>query len=167
MAANSGDKWVLVMGGRVLVITDDGMVFAHDVTGNVGVSFQLGGARVAADPEDKWVLAIDGRILVTTKDMFRPTTLNGQVLGRFQGAIASFSDGGQTIYSFLTVRDMEADCSIPEGCALGDDQQKVGGISQLALSRSGRADRAPPGDKGTSRPPQPNPRRCCVLSVTS
>ena len=43
VAANPQDKWVLVMGSRIVVITNDGRVFAHEITGNtVGTPFQLG-----------------------------------------------------------------------------------------------------------------------------
>jgi hypothetical protein len=67
VATNAQDKWVLVMGNRILVITTDGRVFAHDIVDtNVGVPFQLGGARVAANPQDKWVLVMGNRILVIT-----------------------------------------------------------------------------------------------------
>jgi hypothetical protein len=42
VAANPQDKWVLTMGNRILVITNDGRVFAHGITDNtIGVPFQL------------------------------------------------------------------------------------------------------------------------------
>ena len=69
VAANPQDKWVLVVGNRILVVTKDSSVFAHDVAGNsIGVPFQLGGPKVAANPQDKWVLVMGNRILVVTKD---------------------------------------------------------------------------------------------------
>src|SRR5262249_26051226 len=50
VAANPQDKWLLVMGNRLLVVTKDGRVFVHQVTGNtVGVPFQLDGPKVAAN----------------------------------------------------------------------------------------------------------------------
>ena len=68
MAANPQDKWLLVVGNRILVVTKDGSVFAHDIAGNsIGVPFQLGGPKVAANPQDKWVLVVGNRILVVTK----------------------------------------------------------------------------------------------------
>lgn len=71
---------------------------------------------------------------------FHPTQLNGQVLGRFEGAISAFSDRAQTMFAFFTVRDTPPGCTLPQGCALGDDDQPAGGQSKLALSRSGGSD---------------------------
>jgi hypothetical protein len=74
VAANPGDKWVLVHRDRLLVVTEDGRVFAHRVTGDVEAAFQLGGPPnqptpiVATNPEDKWVLVVGDRILVITKN---------------------------------------------------------------------------------------------------
>jgi hypothetical protein len=68
VAANPQDEWVLVMGTRVLVVTQAGEVFARDITGTtIGVPFQLGGPKVAANPQDKWLLAMGARLLVITK----------------------------------------------------------------------------------------------------
>ncbi len=70
VAANPKDRWVLTLANRILVITNDGSVFAHDIAGHtVGVPYQLdGGQRVAANPQDKWVLTLGNRILVITTD---------------------------------------------------------------------------------------------------
>ena len=72
VAANEVDKWVLAMDHRILVITNDGAVFAHTVTANsVTDAIQLpgpNGLKVAANLGDKWVLAMDNRILVITND---------------------------------------------------------------------------------------------------
>jgi hypothetical protein len=70
VAANPQDKWVLTVANRILVITNDGSVFAHDITGHtVGIPYQLeGGQRVAANPQDKWVLTLGNRILIITAD---------------------------------------------------------------------------------------------------
>ena len=59
----------LVVGGPILVITNDGSVFAHDLVGNtVGLPFELSGPKVAANPQDKHVLIVGSRILVITND---------------------------------------------------------------------------------------------------
>ena len=61
VAANSVDKWVLAMDNRILVITKDGRVFAHDIdigSRTVGQPFPLPGPPVAAQPIDRWVLAM-------------------------------------------------------------------------------------------------------------
>jgi hypothetical protein len=67
VAANPQDKWLLAMDNRLLVVTDDGRVFVHEVVENtIGVPFQLGGPAVAANPQDRWLLAMDNRLLVVT-----------------------------------------------------------------------------------------------------
>ncbi|MEG4148325.1 hypothetical protein, partial [Microcoleus sp. Pol12B5] len=68
VAANPQDNHVLVMGNRILVITDDGSVFAHDINGSdVGKPYKLNSSTpVAANPQDKRVIVIGNRILVIT-----------------------------------------------------------------------------------------------------
>jgi hypothetical protein len=57
------------MGNRILIVTDDGRVFVHDILGNtIGIPFQLDGPRVGANPQDKRVLVMGNRILVVTED---------------------------------------------------------------------------------------------------
>jgi len=74
VAARPMDKWVLAHRDRVLVITEDGHVFAHRLTAHVEPAFELGGPNgrpapsVAANPMDKWVLVVGDRILVITED---------------------------------------------------------------------------------------------------
>jgi hypothetical protein len=69
VAANPQDKRVLVMGNRIMVNTNNGGVFVHDITGNtIGVPFQLAGPPVAANPQDKWVLVMGSQILVIVND---------------------------------------------------------------------------------------------------
>jgi hypothetical protein len=69
VAANPQDKRVLVMGNRIMVNTNDGGVFVHDITGNtIGAPFQLSGPPVAANPQDKWVLVMGNRILVIVNE---------------------------------------------------------------------------------------------------
>jgi len=66
-------------------------------------------------------------------DKFHAVTLDGNVLGLFETPVSGFSDGGETIYAFFTLRDKPPGCTRPDGCALGDPQP--GGQSKLALSR--------------------------------
>jgi hypothetical protein len=69
VAVKPQDKWVLTIGNRILVIVNDGRVFAHDIAGNtINPAFQLSGPPVAANPPDKWVLTMDNRILVIVND---------------------------------------------------------------------------------------------------
>jgi hypothetical protein len=66
---------------------------------------------------------------------FHGLTLDGNVLGRFETPVSGFSDGGQTIYAFFSIRDTPPGCTqppTPKGCALGDPQP--GGQSKLAFS---------------------------------
>jgi RecB family endonuclease NucS len=141
VAANPQDEHVLTMGNRIVVITQDGRVFAHEVNGNnVGVPFQLSGPKVAANPQDRWIVVMGTRVVVATKDLFRPTRLNGRVLGRFETPIGGFSDGAQNMYVFFSVRDFPPGCTLPQGCALGDASQPAGGQSKLVVSTSGASD---------------------------
>lgn len=71
VAANPQDKNVLIAGSRILVITETGSVFAHDLVGEkIGTPFQLSppSIKVAANPQDKHVLAWGDKILVITND---------------------------------------------------------------------------------------------------
>src|SRR3954451_7298912 len=69
VAANPQDIRVLVMGNRILINTNDGGVFAHDISGTtIGAPFQLSGPKVAANPQDIRVLVMGNRILINTKD---------------------------------------------------------------------------------------------------
>src|SRR5262249_42303853 len=57
-----------VMGNRLLVVTDDGHIFSHEITGNtVGSPVALNGSPVAANPQDKWLLVMGTRLLIITK----------------------------------------------------------------------------------------------------
>ncbi len=83
VASNPGDKWTLVMGNRILVITQTGSVFVHEITGTaIGAPFQLAGPAVAANPQDKRVLVMGNRILVVTTsgDVFFHE-INGDTIG--------------------------------------------------------------------------------------
>ena len=127
VAANPQDKWVLAVGNRILVITSDGRVFVHDISGNtISVPFRMQGPRVAANPRDNLVLVMfDGLLVLTKRDgIFRPTRLNGRVLGRDEGAIGAFTDR-QTIYTFFTLTDERGHAH---------NKKEGGGISVLARS---------------------------------
>ncbi|MFC9329053.1 hypothetical protein [Kitasatospora sp. NPDC057015] len=69
VAANPVDRWVFLMGDRIVVITNDGRVYAHQVTGSaIKPAYQLAGPAVAANPVDRWVLPEGDRIVVITND---------------------------------------------------------------------------------------------------
>jgi hypothetical protein len=77
VAAKPEDRWVLVErdeyagNRRIVVITKDGRVFAHRITGNVvadPIQLQVPEDGVATKPQDKWVLIHQDCIVVVTED---------------------------------------------------------------------------------------------------
>jgi hypothetical protein len=70
VAAKPQDKWVLAAGNRLLVITEDGHVFAHPITADrVLEAVELSGELVGAKPQDRRVLMYGHqRIAVITDD---------------------------------------------------------------------------------------------------
>ena len=78
VAANQQDKYVFPTARGLMVITQDGEVFGHDITADgIGPSFKYGGDTVAARPGDKWVLVLRENLIVITEsgEVFcHPTT---------------------------------------------------------------------------------------------
>ncbi|WP_405419308.1 hypothetical protein [Streptomyces erythrochromogenes] len=64
------DRFVVTMGNRIIVITENGGVFGHDVTGNtVGPAFAFGGSKVAFNRAfDRFVVTMGNRIIVITEN---------------------------------------------------------------------------------------------------
>ena len=59
----------LVIGTRLVVVTEDGRAFAHEIGGNtIGISRQLDGPTVAGNPSDRWMVTMGQRILVIVND---------------------------------------------------------------------------------------------------
>ena len=59
----------IAIGGRLMIVTIDGRVFARDLRGNVlSASRELNGPAVAANPWDTWLVTLDQRILVIVND---------------------------------------------------------------------------------------------------
>ncbi|MFE6068752.1 hypothetical protein, partial [Streptomyces sp. NPDC056525] len=58
------------MGNRIIVTTQNGGVFGHDITGNtVGPGFAFGGSKVAFNGAvDRFVVTMGNRIIVTTQN---------------------------------------------------------------------------------------------------
>lgn len=80
------------MGNRIIVITETGGVFGHDVTGNtVGPAFAFGGSKVAFNGAfDRFVFTMGIRIIVTTQDGgVWAHDINGTTVG------PAFPTGGQ------------------------------------------------------------------------
>jgi hypothetical protein len=73
VAANPTDKWVLVHHNRILVIREDGAVFAHRITPDnfIEPAFQMAGPPnglgVGNRPEDNWVVVVGEKLVVITK----------------------------------------------------------------------------------------------------
>ena len=118
VAANPQDKWVLAMEDRLLVITRGGELFAHPLHGDA-----VGDARalnspwpfVGGNPQDRRALAMDGRLLILTQQdgLFRATTLDHEVVGRDEGAIAAVADAA-TLYAFFTMKHEGVAHNAPE-----------------------------------------------------
>lgn len=74
VGANPQDKWVLEGYTSIVVITQYGDVFGHDLVPNaegqltVGAAVQFTGPKVAANPPDKWVLNFGDQLVVITQD---------------------------------------------------------------------------------------------------
>ncbi|MEU9699978.1 hypothetical protein [Streptomyces sp. NPDC047981] len=64
------DRFVVTMGNRIIVTTQSGGVFGHDINGSkVGPGFAFGGSKVAFNgPIDRFVVTMGNRIIVTTQN---------------------------------------------------------------------------------------------------
>ena len=61
------DKWVFGSERAIFVVTSDGRVFAHDLTGDtVSNAYAFSGPAVGARPEDRWVFLLGSRFVVVT-----------------------------------------------------------------------------------------------------
>ena len=68
VAFNPQDRFVVTMGNRIIVTTQSGATFGHDISGkNIGPAFQFTGAKVGFNPQDRFVVTIGNRIIVTTQ----------------------------------------------------------------------------------------------------
>jgi hypothetical protein len=74
IAFNPQDRFVVALGNKIVVTTQDGSVFGHDVVGHrSGDAFQFTGPRAAFNPQDRFVVTIGNQLIVTTQ--------NGDVFG--------------------------------------------------------------------------------------
>ncbi|MER7195943.1 hypothetical protein, partial [Streptomyces flaveolus] len=93
VAFNPQDRFVVTMGNRIIVTTNDGGVFAHTIDGNkIGPLAKLEGPKVAFNPQDRFVVTMGNRIIVTTNDggVFAHDIDGNVVRGHFQ--MNSFTD---------------------------------------------------------------------------
>jgi hypothetical protein len=138
VAARPEDKWLLVVGDRLLVVTQDGRAFAHDLSDTaVGVRFELGGPYVGSSPQDQRVIAHGERLFVLTgpDGRFRPTWLDGKLVGRQEGAIGAVVEG-DTIHTFFTMKTPGVNES-GQAIEVAHDDIPFGGKSVLARSDDG------------------------------
>jgi hypothetical protein len=69
VAHNPNDHFVVTMGTRILVITNDGHMYGHDVNGTtIGEAFRLAGPPVAHNPNDHFVVTMGYSIRVITNE---------------------------------------------------------------------------------------------------
>ncbi len=96
VAFNQQDRFVVALGGRIVVTTRDGSVFGHDVSGRtIGDGFQFSGSRAAFNPQDRFVVAIGNTLMITTQngDVFG-NEVSGRDVGspfKFTGSKAAFN----------------------------------------------------------------------------
>jgi len=96
VAFNPDDRFVVGLGNRIVVTTQSGNVFGHDVLNHrVGEAFQFSGAKAAFNPQDRFVVTMGNRLIVTTQsgDVFGHD-VSGRNIGpafKFSGAKAAFN----------------------------------------------------------------------------
>jgi cytochrome c551/c552 len=91
------DRFVVTMGNRIIVTTQDGGVFGHDVSGNaVAPAFKLGGSPVAFNgAQDRFLLTMGDRMIVITQsgDVFGHDVARGTVgpAFKFEGSRVAYN----------------------------------------------------------------------------
>jgi hypothetical protein len=69
VAFNPQDRFVVTIGNQLIVTTQNGDVFGHDVSGrDIGPPFKFTGARAAFNPQDRFVVTIGNKLIVTTQN---------------------------------------------------------------------------------------------------
>jgi hypothetical protein len=94
VAFNPQDRFVAVMGNRILVFAN-GAIFAHEINGNtIGPAFRLNGPPAAFNPQDRFVAVMGNRILVFANGAIFAHEINGNTIGpafRLNGPPAAFN----------------------------------------------------------------------------
>ncbi len=133
VATRPEDKWVLMDSERerILVITEDGRVFAHRITSHVEPAELLSGARVGARPEDRWVLLVGGRLVVITN--------RGRVFAH-DLAVASVGAPRELLALDGTVAGATPPAGPAERWVLGVDDKivRITGMGEVFVHRVGR-----------------------------
>ena len=84
MAFNAVDRFVVTIGNMLIVTTQNGDVFGHDVSGRtIGPGFKFNGSKVAFNAVDRFVVTIGNMLIVTTQngDVFGHD-VSGRTIGR-------------------------------------------------------------------------------------
>jgi len=96
VAFNPQDRFLVTIGNTLMVTTQNGAVFGHDMSGHhVGEAFQFNGARAAFNPQDRFVVTMGNKLIVTTQsgDVFGHE-VSGRTIGpafKFTGSRAAFN----------------------------------------------------------------------------
>lgn len=118
------DKWVLVHGDRLLVVTEAGEVYAHALTSHVEPARKLIGPPVGARPDDHWAAVVRNRILVITKrGQARAYPLSSSSVGPAQPLI--LEGDGDPIDQTQGVAGWFAPGSSPDRWVFGVDDKLV------------------------------------------
>lgn len=96
IAFNPQDRFVVSIGGTLMVTTRRGDIFGHDITGHTADRFfQFAGAKAAFNTVDRFVTTIGNTLMVTTQtgDVFGHD-VSGRTIGpafKFAGSKAAFN----------------------------------------------------------------------------
>ena len=122
IAFNPQDRFVVAIGNTLIVTTQNGDTFGHDVTGHTADSaFQFSGAKAAFNAGDRFVVTMGSRLIVCTRN---GDTFGHDITGRnigpafqFTGAKAAFNAVDRFV---VTIRNMLIVCT-DNGDVFGHD----------------------------------------------
>jgi hypothetical protein len=96
IAFNPQDRFVVSIANQLIVTTQNGDVFGHDVSGHrSGEAFKFTGSKAAFNPQDRFVVTMGNKLIVTTQngDVFGHD-VSGRDIGpafKFTGSKAAFN----------------------------------------------------------------------------
>jgi hypothetical protein len=102
IAFNPQDRFVVSIGSTLVVTTNSGDTFGHDITGHTADrAFQFAGAKAAFNPVDRFVTTIGSTLIVITRsgDVFGHD-VSGRTIGpgfKFAGSRAAFNEGDRFV----------------------------------------------------------------------
>ena len=103
-AFNPEDRFVVTMGTTLIVCTQNGNVFGHDIAGrNIGPGFKFTGAKAAFNVGDRFVTTTDKTLIVCTQngDVFGHDIANRNIGPgfKFTGSKAAFNTSDRFVVS--------------------------------------------------------------------